>query len=232
MASTWMEAAGQNGIPTAFVINRQGKIAWIGHPMTLEDSVLDKILANKFDTATFAKEYDQQQQAQEQEEASSKKLSQALKNKDWSAADAALAEIEKALPESARSQTAPIRLMILIGQKDYAGAYKLAGSLSDASPKDVYLQNQLAWTLATANGVDKEGIALANKIAERANTASAGKDAGILDTLARTQFMSGQTNEAVATEQKAVDLASDDVKASLKKCLIDYQQGKLPDVEE
>ena len=33
MAQTWMMAAGQNGIPTAFVINKEGKIAWIGHPM-------------------------------------------------------------------------------------------------------------------------------------------------------------------------------------------------------
>lgn len=232
MATTWMKAADQNGIPTAFIVNRQGKIAWIGHPMTLEDSVLNQILANKFDTATFAKEYNDQQQAQGQEEAASKKLSQALKDKDWDAADAALAQIEKTLPESARSQAAPDRLVILLGRKDYAGAYKLASSLSDASPNDAYVQNQLAWTLATANGVDQQGVALAKKIADRANTASGGKESGILDTLARAQFMSGQTNEAVATEQKAVELSSDDTKDSLKKCLEEYQQGKLPEVQE
>lgn len=40
MAKTWMAAAGQNGIPTAFLINKSGKIAWIGDP-----SVLDSQLA-------------------------------------------------------------------------------------------------------------------------------------------------------------------------------------------
>lgn len=29
----WMEAAGQNGIPTAFVVGGDGKIAWIGNPL-------------------------------------------------------------------------------------------------------------------------------------------------------------------------------------------------------
>jgi thiol-disulfide isomerase/thioredoxin len=232
MATTWMKASGQDGIPTAFIVNRHGKIAWIGHPMTLEDSVLDQVLADKFDTASFAKEYDKEQQDQEQEQALSKKLSQALKNKDWNAADTTLTAIEKTLPERARSQTGPIRLMILLGRKDYAGAYNLASSMSDASPKDVYLQNQLAWTLATASGVDQTGLALAKKIADRANTASGGKESGVLDTFARTQFMTGQTNEAVATEQKAVDIAADETKAQLRKVLADYQQGKLPDVEE
>ena len=27
---------GQNGIPTAFIVNKEGKIAWIGHPMEME----------------------------------------------------------------------------------------------------------------------------------------------------------------------------------------------------
>src|SRR6185503_14721465 len=36
MGDTWMKAAGQNGIPTAFVVNKEGKIAWIGHPANLK----------------------------------------------------------------------------------------------------------------------------------------------------------------------------------------------------
>src|SRR5439155_17542477 len=36
MAKSWMEAAGQDGIPAAFVINKEGRIAWIGHPMEME----------------------------------------------------------------------------------------------------------------------------------------------------------------------------------------------------
>jgi thiol-disulfide isomerase/thioredoxin len=32
MTTTWMAAAGQNGIPCAFVVDGDSKIAWIGHP--------------------------------------------------------------------------------------------------------------------------------------------------------------------------------------------------------
>jgi len=40
MAKTWMAAAQQDGIPTAFVVDQKGKIAWIGHPMDGLDQVV------------------------------------------------------------------------------------------------------------------------------------------------------------------------------------------------
>jgi outer membrane PBP1 activator LpoA protein len=45
MAAKWLKAAGQNGIPCAFVVNKSGKIAYIGHPMRLEESMLTSLLA-------------------------------------------------------------------------------------------------------------------------------------------------------------------------------------------
>ena len=32
MMGSWFMAAGQKGIPSAFIINKEGQIAWIGHP--------------------------------------------------------------------------------------------------------------------------------------------------------------------------------------------------------
>lgn len=37
MASSWMEAAGQNGIPAAFIVDQNGRIAWVGHPMRMDE---------------------------------------------------------------------------------------------------------------------------------------------------------------------------------------------------
>ena len=45
MAANWLKAAGQNGIPCAFVVNKAGKIAYIGHPMRLQESMLTSLLA-------------------------------------------------------------------------------------------------------------------------------------------------------------------------------------------
>lgn len=49
----YMVAAGQGGIPTAFVVGKKGEIEWIGHPMTM-DSVLEEVVAGTWDRAAFA----------------------------------------------------------------------------------------------------------------------------------------------------------------------------------
>ena len=49
MARTWMEAAGRNGIPSAFLVDTKGVIAWIGHPMQLNEQVIEEVLAGTFD---------------------------------------------------------------------------------------------------------------------------------------------------------------------------------------
>jgi thiol-disulfide isomerase/thioredoxin len=46
MAATWLEAAGQDVIPVAFLINREGRIAWIGNPMSLENKMVELFLTH------------------------------------------------------------------------------------------------------------------------------------------------------------------------------------------
>jgi thiol-disulfide isomerase/thioredoxin len=45
MAVTWMEAADRKGIPVAFLVNREGRIVWVGHPMALEEHTIESLLA-------------------------------------------------------------------------------------------------------------------------------------------------------------------------------------------
>ncbi|MBK7403731.1 MAG: redoxin family protein [Phycisphaerales bacterium] len=56
IAENWMAAAGQNGIPTAFIVDQSGYIAWIGHPMEL-DKPLEEVVAGKWDIAKAAKNF-------------------------------------------------------------------------------------------------------------------------------------------------------------------------------
>ncbi len=49
MATTWMAAAGRNGIPSAFLVDKKGTVVWIGHPMQLDDSTIQQVLDGKFD---------------------------------------------------------------------------------------------------------------------------------------------------------------------------------------
>lgn len=44
----YMSAYGQNGIPCAFIINKESQVAWVGHPMDMEEP-LEQIIADKYD---------------------------------------------------------------------------------------------------------------------------------------------------------------------------------------
>ena len=232
MAITWMKAAGQSGIPTAFVVNKQGKIAWIGHPMTLKEQVLEDILADRYDLAKAAAEREQEESNRAQLTELSRKLNTSMRQKEWDDAEKTVTEMEKLLPAGMRSGLGMTRFQILARQGNYDAAYKVLGDLSDAEPDNAMLQNQIAWTIATNKELEKRDLILAEKIAERANKAAKGKDPNILDTLARIQFMNGKKSQAVESEQKAVDLAEGKMKEEFKKFLVSYQQGKLPEAEE
>ena len=47
-AQNWLSAAGRESLPTAFLVDTQGRIAWIGHPFALKDSMLEEVLAGTF----------------------------------------------------------------------------------------------------------------------------------------------------------------------------------------
>jgi thiol-disulfide isomerase/thioredoxin len=55
MTSKWMEASISQGIPTAFIVDQAGKIAWIGHPGGI-DEPLNQVIAKKFDVAKARQE--------------------------------------------------------------------------------------------------------------------------------------------------------------------------------
>lgn len=95
MAKKWLEAAGQNGIPCAFVVTK-GKVAWIGHPVGIDQKLLDSITDGSFDMAAYAKQ-------KEHEEAAGTYFNQnvapKLRNKDTAGAIEALEKMKKEFPD-------------------------------------------------------------------------------------------------------------------------------------
>jgi len=48
MVAGWLDASGEQGIPKSFVVNAEGRLAWIGHPTELGE-VLRKIVKDNWD---------------------------------------------------------------------------------------------------------------------------------------------------------------------------------------
>lgn len=65
MSQTWMAAAGRRGIPSSFIVNGEGQIAWIGSPFNI-DEPLKQIVEGKFDTKAFAKKYREEMENEKQ----------------------------------------------------------------------------------------------------------------------------------------------------------------------
>lgn len=55
---SYMDASGEGGIPTAFVINKAGLIAWIGHPEDGLDDVLSELVGDTFNIEASKKLHD------------------------------------------------------------------------------------------------------------------------------------------------------------------------------
>lgn len=228
----WTRKANHHGIPTAFIINQDGIIAWIGHPMALEEKVLDEIVSGHYDLAKAAVDYKKELAQYNQFQTLQDKLHSAVSQKKWDDVQSALNEIFSAFPGFTNS-FATTRLQVLLGQKKFGEAFKFADSLSKSHAADAGWQNGLAWTIAASDAPDKRCLALAQTMAERAVQLKKGTDAASLDTLARVQFMLGKKPKAIATEEKAVNLEQNESeKDALKQTLTSYREGKLPEINE
>ncbi len=85
ISTTWMRAAGQNGIPCAFIV-KDGTVNWIGHPMSM-DKPLEDIVNGNFDVEAFKVEFEKKAAVARAAQEAQKKLSADMKAGDKAAID-------------------------------------------------------------------------------------------------------------------------------------------------
>lgn len=128
MAKTWMTAAGQDGIPTAFIVNKEGKIAWIGHPMSM-DEPLEKIASGSWDlTAARAEHLKAAEERVKLRKVQSKFIT-ALRSNDPKKLVTAVEEIVAEVP-SAELMVGPSKLTALIKLDEQEKALEYAQKLA------------------------------------------------------------------------------------------------------
>jgi thiol-disulfide isomerase/thioredoxin len=209
MAKTWMKAARENGIPTAFIINGDGKIAWIGHPMTM-DEPLEKIVSGSWDLPAAIAQRKQAKAQQLKLEGLQEKLQKASQSGN---PKALLAVLDQAIAEDSTLEP-------LIGHYKFQILLSRRQDLDKALDYGQHLVDQVLHESADglnaiariigSSGAGKPNpklIKLAVSAAERADKLADGKQAPIADTLAKAQFDAGDVAKALETQERAVRLA-------------------------
>lgn len=212
MAKGWMDAAGEGGIPTAFVVQKDGRIAWIGHPMAM-DKPLEKIVAGEWDIQAAASERKEERARQKKMEALYTAVMTAARGKRF---DDALATIDKAVAEDPRIEenlaTTKFQILLLSGKKAELIGYaaKLVDGQFKENPQGL---NFVAWTLIDPDTVENpspETIKVALKAARMADELTENENGAILDTFALATFLAGDPAKAAELQAKAVKLLGDE----------------------
>jgi thiol-disulfide isomerase/thioredoxin len=230
----WLEAAKVDGIPHAFVINGDGVIVWMGHPMQLNEKLLGDLL-----TGTAAPEPDKNKSEKKTKDGTVKdetssaleKLGEALNKKNWDLA-------EKILPEAlltlnARDQAnlkESVESIIALGRGDPSKINAMYEKSAQDHIDSAEVQNEIAWDLLTNPRFGKNiNLTLAEKCAVRAVALTKEEEADKLDTLARVRWLQGRKEEAIKLQEKAVSKASYlTLKEELQLTLDSLRKGVLP----
>lgn len=132
MATNWLQAAGQDGIPCAFIVDQHGKIAWIGHPMDGLEDVLPKVIANKFDPVAYAKSRPKAENAQPDFDP----LMSAISGKDFAGIIKAVDKMQKQDPKFGRFLE-PYRTAAIAGTDLPAATAIVEKLIADKKDEDV-----------------------------------------------------------------------------------------------
>jgi thiol-disulfide isomerase/thioredoxin len=205
----WMKAAGQGGIPCCFVVDKDTRVAYIGHPMYL-DEVLPKVVDGTWTPEAAAglakveKEVDM--------------VFGAL-NGEPEAALKAVAEFEKNHPKLAGIPyfNGP-KISAMLKAKKTAEARSFSEKLIAKAMKtdDSGALRSVSVALSQSAGTDKELAALALKAAEGMLKIDGEKDPVALYFVAEAHFAAGDKAKAKEFGARAVAAAEDE---GLKKQL-------------
>ncbi len=218
----WMKASGRGGIPNCFVVDKAGKIAYIGHPMFL-DVVLPKVVAGKWT------ESDNEGVAAIEKEVDA--VFQATRDTDPEVFLAKLAAFEKAHPELAAIPyfNGPKVSSLLKAKKTEEAKKAIEGLIAKGIKTDDHTVLAMMSSVSrspAANG-DKELLALSLKAAEAGLKIAGEKDVFALLTAAEAHFASG--DKAKAKDFGARAVAAAEAEPAGTKKYIESQVKKFDD---
>lgn len=194
MSTTWMRAAGRNGIPCAFIVNADQQIAWIGHPMQMEE-VLDQVVANTWDLKAYKAKFDAEAAKAREAAALRTKMVERAKADDMAGFEELMAKMD---PMQAIGSVLSVpNFAIKVVEKNLGKVPSLANA---------NLCSMLSYVAGNKDAT-VETKALAVKMSEGAfNSTPEGESALAAAYHARCLFSAGKKDEALTWIDKAASL--------------------------
>ena len=202
MAKSWMQAAGQNGIPASFLI-KEGTVIWIGHPHVFEE-VLLQVLDGTYDAGAAAKKMEDSAIAQKKMMAPfmemNKAVAEALEHKDYDVALLAIDTAMKVIDPMFINALKNTKFGVLL-EKDHDEAKAFA---DEWIAKEPYAKTALTLTIVEKEGLPAHFYDLALKtFGEMLQNEAVAKPL-ILDNMAKLYFYKGDKEKAVKTIEEAI----------------------------
>jgi thiol-disulfide isomerase/thioredoxin len=188
----FMRDGGQNGIPCAFVVDQNGYVAWVGHPMLMDEPLHD-IVSGKWDIKQAAADHVAQIKLE------------AKRNEQRAALQKLMDPISKAFQA---------------GEHDAAHKAIAKAIDNEAIWDNEGALNFIAWNMVDPDAeISDRNPKLAVKVAERAAELTEHKEPMILDTLAWAYYHAGMQDKAIETQTKAISMLSGDEKKTYMESL-------------
>jgi thiol-disulfide isomerase/thioredoxin len=225
-AKAFMESTGSNGIPTVMIVDQNGRLAWLGHPMDKDfDKSLEEVVEGRYDINAKAA----QVRAAKALEAEAQPILAAARaaqgNGDWETLLVKLDELIALGYETESMTLAKIQHLALRmnrPQDAWATGWEFVRGPAAESPQRL---NALAWFIVDNQALTSRDLDLAFEAASRANKMTGGEDWGILDTLAHVEFAKGNREKAIEIQKKAIEAAPARDKDGLREALERFEKG-------
>ncbi len=195
---------GEQGIPHAFVIGEDGKVAWYGHPMDGMDTVIEQIIEGKYDRKKAASMC-----------ILKKKMGRALSSNDRDSLINIANKIIEINPDD--QQAFGILSQLYVIEEDPESYKKLCRTLVNSGSNNSEMLFVVAEAMLTNNDLKFRDIEIALKAAESSNQTD--ENAQILKLLGQIYFEIGYIDHAIMY-----------LKRALSKADGEYDKKKLEDI--
>ncbi|SMC48591.1 redoxin family protein [Pedobacter africanus] len=216
MWDTWLAASGMYGIPAAYIIDKDGRIAWIGHPASLEDP-LEMVIAGTYNEEGKAQLAEKVKANKEKVKGMNEALKTAEEAKDYKKAANIVDQLMAASPGSGYLAAKKYKYL---EQSDVKKAHAYA-----LEALKTYENDPL--TLQSISGQIGTDYKLALKLMQKAAAKCDSEDPYAVANLAKAYYKAGELTKAIETQQRVIDILNDTSLVEQKQQVKDNAQDVM-----